>query len=109
MRTLYPDTSYSFESGGDPQVIPELSYEQFQAFHQKYYHPANSYIYLYGNMDMEDKLNWMDREYLGKFDAISVDSQVKEQKPLSICGKLRFRITLQAEKPLRTIRTFLTM
>lgn len=81
MRTLYPDTSYSFESGGDPQVIPELSYEQFQAFHQKYYHPANSYIYLYGNMDMEEKLNWMDREYLSKFDAISVDSQVKEQKP----------------------------
>ena len=55
MSTLYPDTSYSFESGGDPEVIPELSYEQFLAFHQKYYHPINSYIYLYGNMDMEEK------------------------------------------------------
>lgn len=81
MSTLYPDTSYSFESGGDPEVIPELSYEQFLAFHQKYYHPINSYIYLYGNMDMEEKLNWMDREYLSKFEAIEVDSQVKEQKP----------------------------
>ncbi len=81
MSTLYPDTSYSFESGGDPEVIPELSYEQFLAFHQKYYHPINSYIYLYGNMDMEEKLNWMDREYLSKFEAIEVDSQVKEQRP----------------------------
>ena len=81
MSTLYPDTSYSFESGGDPQVIPELTYEQFLAFHQKYYHPSNSYIYLYGNMDMEEKLNWMDSEYLSKFEAISVDSQIKEQKP----------------------------
>lgn len=81
MSTLYPDTSYSFESDGDPEVIPELSYEQFLAFHQKYYHPINSYIYLYGNMDMEEKLNWMDREYLSKFEAIEVDSQVKEQRP----------------------------
>lgn len=83
MSALYPDTSYSFESGGDPEVIPELSYEQFLAFHQKYYHPGNSYIYLYGNMDMEEKLNWLDREYLSKFDAMTVDSQIKEQKPFA--------------------------
>lgn len=81
MSTLYPETSYSFESGGNPEVIPELSYEQFLAFHQKYYHPSNAYIYLYGNMDMEEKLNWLDHEYLSKFDAICVESEVKEQKP----------------------------
>jgi len=81
MRALYPDTSYFFESGGDPEVIPELTYEKFLAFHQKYYHPANSYIYLYGDMDMKEKLDWLDREYLSKFDKIQVDSQVKEQKP----------------------------
>ncbi|MBQ9141113.1 MAG: insulinase family protein, partial [Lachnospiraceae bacterium] len=52
MEGLYPDTTYGVESGGDPDVIPELTYEGFLAFHQKYYHPANSYIYLYGNMDM---------------------------------------------------------
>lgn len=81
MSALYPDTSYFFESGGDPEVIPELTYEKFLAFHQKYYHPANSYIYLYGDMDMKEKLDWLDREYLSKFDKIQVDSQVKEQKP----------------------------
>lgn len=80
MSSLYPDTSYAFESGGDPEAIPNLSYEQFLEFHKKYYHPANSYIYLYGNMDMEERLNWLDQEYLGKFDAIKVDSEIKEQK-----------------------------
>lgn len=81
LSSLYPDTSYVYESGGNPEDIPSLSYEQFQAFHQKYYHPANSYIYLYGDMDMEEKLNWMDREYLSRYEKISVDSQVKKQEP----------------------------
>lgn len=81
LSSLYPDTSYAFESGGNPENIPELTYEQFLAFHQKYYHPCNSYIYLYGNMDMEEKLDWIDREYLSKYDKISVDSEIKTQKP----------------------------
>ena len=81
LNSLYPDTSYAFESGGNPENIPELTYEQFLAFHQKYYHPSNSYIYLYGDMDMEEKLNWIDREYLSKYDRISVDSEIKIQKP----------------------------
>lgn len=81
MNTLYPDTEYSFESGGDPKVIPELSYETFIDFHGKYYHPANSYIYLYGNMDVAEKLKWLDEEYLSSFDKIDVDSQLKLQKP----------------------------
>lgn len=81
LNSLYPDTSYAFESGGNPENIPELTYEQFLAFHQKYYHPCNSYFYLYGDMDMEEKLNWIDREYLSKYDRISVDSDIKMQKP----------------------------
>ncbi len=81
LSSLYPDNSYAFESGGNPENIPELTYEQFLAFHQKYYHPCNSYIYLYGNMDMEEKLDWIDREYLSKYDKISVDSEIKTQKP----------------------------
>lgn len=81
LSALYPDTSYFYESGGDPDVIPTLSYEKFLAFHEKYYHPCNSYIYLYGNMDMEEKLNWMDQEYLGKYDEITVDSKIKWQEP----------------------------
>lgn len=74
MNSLYPHTAYSVESGGDPDVIPELTYEEFLAFHQKYYHPSNSYIYLYGNMDMVEKLQYIDEEYLSKYDALAVDS-----------------------------------
>ena len=80
-RAMFPDTAYGVESGGDPKVIPSLSYEEFLDFHRKYYHPSNSYIYLYGNMDMKEKLDWLDREYLSKFDAIEVDSRIQLQKP----------------------------
>lgn len=80
-NTLFPDTAYGVESGGDPKVIPALSYEEFLDFHRKYYHPSNSYIYLYGDMDMREKLEWLDKEYLSKFDAIRVDSEIAMQRP----------------------------
>ena len=53
MHALYPATTYGHESGGDPEAIPDLTQEAFIAFHAKYYHPSNSYIYLYGAMDIE--------------------------------------------------------
>ncbi len=81
LNTLFPDTSYANESGGDPEVIPDLTYEQFLDFHRRYYHPSNSYIYLYGDMDMEEKLDWLDREYLSSFDAREVDSKIRYQEP----------------------------
>lgn len=83
LNTLFPDTSYANESGGDPAVIPELTYEQFLDFHRKYYHPSNSYIYLYGDMDIEEKLDWLDREYLSYFDKAEVDSKIRFQEPFS--------------------------
>ena len=76
---LYPHTTYGCESGGDPKVIPELTYEQFLDFHRKYYHPSNSYIYLYGNMDMAEKLNFIDEHYLSAYDALKVDSEVSTE------------------------------
>ena len=79
-NTLFPDTPYGVESGGDPEVIPDLTYEQFLDFHRKYYHPSNSYIYLYGNMNMEEKLAWLDEAYLSHFDRIDVDSAIPKQK-----------------------------
>jgi len=83
MNSLYPDTTYGRESGGDPEKIPELSYEEFLDFHRKYYHPSNSYIYLYGNMDMAEKLEFIDREYLSAFEARQVDSRVEKQQPFA--------------------------
>lgn len=80
MHGLFPDTPYGVESGGDPDFIPELSYQDFVNFHRRYYHPSNSYIALYGDMDMEEKLEWLDKEYLSKFDEITVDSKLPMQE-----------------------------
>ncbi len=79
MNSLFPDTPYGTESGGDPDVIPGLSYEEYLDFHRKYYHPSNSYLYLYGNMDMAEQLEFIDREYLSGFDALEVDSTIPVQ------------------------------
>ena len=79
-KTLFPDTCYGKDSGGDPVHIPELSYEKFLDFHKTYYHPSNSYIYLYGDMDMAEKLTWLDEEYLSHYEERPVDSRIREQK-----------------------------
>ncbi len=76
---MYPDSPYGVESGGDPDFIPELTYEEFKNFHKRFYSPANSYIILYGNMNMEERLEWMDKEYLSDFDVIETDSEVVYQ------------------------------
>ncbi|MBR4695301.1 MAG: insulinase family protein, partial [Selenomonadaceae bacterium] len=80
MSSLYPDTTYGFESGGDPEAIPGLTQEMFLDFHRKYYHPSNSYIYFYGDMDIDEKLAYLDREYLSHFDRIPVPSRIDRQE-----------------------------
>ncbi|MCR5668994.1 MAG: insulinase family protein [Lachnospiraceae bacterium] len=79
-NSLFPDTTYHYESGGDPKVIPTLTYEAFLDFHKRYYHPCNSYIYLYGDMDMEERLEYLDQEYLSKYDYFELDSEIQVQK-----------------------------
>lgn len=79
VRQLFPDNCYSRDSGGDPAAIPSLSYEEFLAFHSRYYHPSNSYIYLYGDMDMAEKLIWLDEAYLSQYDKIEIDSHIEFQ------------------------------
>lgn len=83
LNSLFPDNTYGVDSGGDPECIPDLKYEEFLEFHRKYYHPSNSYIYFYGNMDIEERLEWLDREYLSAFDEQAVDSAIKKQEPFS--------------------------
>jgi len=79
LSALFPDTSYYFESGGDPEHITDLTYEQFREFHGKYYHPSNSFVFLYGNLPSEQTLGFLDRNYLGKFDYLKIDSRVNLQ------------------------------
>ena len=81
-RALFPDNTYSQESGGDPAVIPELTYEAFLDFHRRYYHPSNSYIYLYGDLDAAERLEWMDQEYLSRFEKLEIDSTIPMQEPV---------------------------
>lgn len=88
LNSLYPDTPYATESGGDPEFIPDLSYEQFLNFHKTLYHPANSYIYVYGNCDMEERLEYFDREYLRNYDEIKVGSDIPHQKPFDKQGRV---------------------
>lgn len=75
-NTMFPDVCYSKNSGGDPKAIPSLTYEEFIGTHQKFYHPCNSYIYLYGNMDVTEKLRLMDEGYLKDYDDIGLDIKV---------------------------------
>ncbi len=98
LNTLFPDTSYANESGGDPEAIPNLTYEQFLDFHRQYYHPSNSYIYLYGDMDMEEKLAWLDREYLSAFDARAVDSEIRYQEPFGEMLEKTFAYSIASEE-----------
>ena len=80
-ESLFEDTVYSNESGGDPEVIPELTQEKFTEFHKKYYHPSNSYIFLYGDGDLDKQLEFINDNYLKNFDRITVDSEISYQKP----------------------------
>lgn len=80
-NSLFPDNTYRFNAGGDPEYIPELTYDEFLDFHRKYYHPSNSYILLYGNGDIEKELRFIDENYLSNFDKTDVDSAIEEQKP----------------------------
>lgn len=80
-QALFPDNTYSKNSGGDPDHIPELTYEHYLDFYHKYYHPSNSYIYLYGDMDVKERLEWMDRAYLSAYESMEIDSNIPMQKP----------------------------
>jgi presequence protease len=90
-RSLFPDSTYGLDSGGDPKHIIELTFEQFKAFHQRYYHPSNARLYFYGNDDPQQRLQLVN-EYLGDFDRQPVDSAIILQPPF--------------DSPKRIVRTY---
>jgi Zn-dependent M16 (insulinase) family peptidase len=96
-ESLFPDSTYGFESGGDPDIIPQLTYEQFVSFHRKYYHPSNSYIFLYGNLDIDRALRFLNDNYLASFERIDVDSQIGLQKPFSERQEVSFLYPVSVE------------
>lgn len=81
-EALYPDTIYRHSSGGDPARIPDLTYADFIAAYRKYYHPENSFMYLYGKMDVVERLEYIDREYLSKYERTGRRFDVPVQRPV---------------------------
>ncbi len=79
-ESLFPDNSYGFDSGGRPEEIPSLTFEQFKAFHEKYYHPSNARVYFYGDDDPKKRLKLIN-DYLRNFDRLEVHSGVQPQQP----------------------------
>ena len=98
LNSLYPDTTYANESGGDPEFIPDLTYQQFLDFHRRYYHPSNSYIFLYGNCDMAEKLQWLDEKYLSHYDCLEIDSEVRTQAPFRKMREIVKDYSISAEE-----------
>lgn len=98
LNSLFPDTPYSNESGGDPERIPELTYENYLEFHKTYYHPSNAFIYLYGNMDIVEKLVWLDKEYLCNYEEITVDSKIPLQKPFDAPREVREKYSIASDE-----------
>lgn len=96
LNSLYPDTTYGNESGGDPECIPDLKYSEFLGFHSKYYHPSNCYIYLYGDMDVAGKLEWLDREYLCKYDAMEIPSEITLQPAFETPREVRKKYSISS-------------
>ncbi|MEG0950648.1 MAG: insulinase family protein, partial [Niameybacter sp.] len=98
-EALFPDNTYHNESGGAPEAIVDLSYEDFLAFHKKYYHPSNSYIGLYGNLDIEEVLTFMERDYLAHFDYQPVESSIEDQAPFEKVKEVTTYYSVTEEKP----------
>jgi len=92
LQSLFPDNPYGFDSGGDPKQIPNLTFEQFEAFHRAYYHPSNARIYFYGDDDPEERLKFLN-ESLKDFDPMEVNSTIPLQSPF--------------DRPRRIIRSFI--
>jgi len=92
---IFPDTGYRYESGGIPENITDLTWEKFRAFHELYYHPSNSYIFLYGNIPSEKTLKFLDENYLCAYDKINVPSQIIKQP---LWSKPR-RVEIEAPAP----------
>ncbi|HHX66530.1 MAG TPA: peptidase M16 [Gallicola sp.] len=97
-KGLFPDSIYGNESGGNPYNIPELSYEEFIDFYNKYYHPVNSYIFLYGKMDLEEQLKFINDEYLSNFNKIELDSSIKIQKEFEKPRKIEVEYSIASDE-----------
>lgn len=106
-KNLFPDIHYAYNSGGYPDAIPELTYEKLSAFHKKYYHPSNAYIYLNGDNNVLEELEYIDRECLSKFDRTEA-AIVPTQKPFDKMKEVTAHYAISAKADEKD-KTFLSL
>ena len=95
-EALFPDTTYRHDSGGDPKVMPELTYEQFRTFHETYYHPSNAFVFMYGDDDPDGRLGVLDA-YLSGFDAKSIKADIDIQAPFTKPNQVRTSYSVEPD------------
>ena len=94
LNALYPDTTYSNNSGGEPEIIPQLTHQQLKAFHQRHYHPSNAYFYTYGNLPLEKHLKFIADKIMKRFSAIDPKTDVPSQPRWNCPRKARYTYAL---------------
>ena len=107
-KVLFPDNTYGVASGGYPTEIPKLTYEAFVDFHKKYYHPGNSYILLYGDADLDKELEFIDTEYLSKYDRSEEVVDIPLQKPFDAMKEVEKTYAVPEASPIED-QTFLSL
>jgi presequence protease len=107
-HSLFPSTTYGYESGGDPQSIPDLTYDDFKEFHKRHYHPSNSRIFLYGDGDTLEYLEFLNEKYLKDFDRIEVDTSIKHQRSFRKPKRKSFNYPVSSEESLEK-KTYILM
>jgi len=96
-KSLYPDTTYQYSSGGNPDHITDLTYEDFKQFHKDYYHPSNAYIYIYGDGDIETYLEHMN-DYLNHFDRKEIESEIPLQTGFDAISRVEGAYSIASEE-----------
>ncbi len=94
LNALYPDTTYRFNSGGDPDAIPQLTHAQLKAFHQRHYHPSNAFFYTYGDMPLKAHLDYIESHVLNAFTAIDPQTRVPAQPRWQAARQVRYHYPL---------------
>ena len=98
LNALYPDTTYGNNSGGDPQIIPQLTHAQLKAFHQRHYHPSNAYFYTYGNLPLKKHLEFIDEKIMRRFEAIDPKTDVPMQPRWTEPKAVRYTYALSSNQ-----------
>lgn len=97
---LYPDLTYAVNAGGDPAAIPDLTYEQLKAFKETHYHPSNSFFITYGNLPLEKTLEQVESQVLSKFDRITTDVEIADQKRFEAPQQYRLGFPISKDEDL---------